>query len=150
MKLPKYITHPLLIVIMSTGLFFMLWIKSPSEAQMPVTKSTTQTVPQGAQTTKAFLDQSKMHQITDLLPEGYVTLDGVTTKIQINNPRFKALTIDQAEKLKDFFLGKFVRVEDTAKQLALDLPLELYEPGCFSSDPNVVNSSKQCPLVLQP
>lgn len=138
MALPKQITHTAGILIAAVLLMVFLWL-SP-------TKQDDEVVPRTNPRDMYY------YQITELLPEGFLVLDKVTDKQQINHPRFVSMTQKEVSALEDFFVGRFIQSEKAiVKAGTLELPLSLFHPACFSSsNQNSDIVQKQCPIVLKP
>ena len=135
MKIPKYILHPTLLIFAAAGIYYMIRVPVPAASQFATSK-------------KEILDQSNLHQIVDFTPEGFLVIADISTKKQINDERFKNLPEDKQAGIKDFFVGKFVKITEPKKD-TLDLPIELYDPVCFSSNAEQRKSSVQCPVILE-
>lgn len=122
-------------------LLYLLWLKTPSASDLGRSFA----VDKGE-----FLKRNGLYQITDILPGGYLVIDRLNAKFGINHPRFRSLSPKRAEILKQFFVGKFVKIENASAPRFLNLPLELYHPYCFSNDPGQRIATKQCPVLLKP
>ena len=155
MKIPKYITHPLLIVTLSSGLLYLLWQNSPSASQIQQA-SQTQNQTQPAQPVQyldknALLRDNQYYQIEDMENDGRLIIPELSSSWTINDARFKNLKKDKVEKLRGFFAGKFIKITDTTvASKTINLPVEIYSPLCFSNDPNQRAQTNECPLLLQP
>lgn len=135
MKIPKYILHPTLLILAAVGVYYLIKIPTPAASQPTLYK-------------KEILDQNGLYQIVDFTAEGFLVMENIPTKKLINDGRFKNLPEDKQAGVQEFFIGKFVKILDTQKD-ALDLPIELYAPLCFSSNPEQRKSSGQCPITLE-
>lgn len=135
MKIPKYILHPGLLILAATGIYFLTKIPTPAASQPALFK-------------KEILDQNHLYQIVDFTSDGSLVMENIPEKKQINDERFKNLPDDKQASARDFFVGKFVKVLDVQKN-SLDLPIELYDPLCFSSNLAQRESSEQCPVILE-
>lgn len=138
MKIPKYILHPLLLVAAFGALFLLIRVPAPSAQEL------------GALSKKDILDLNKMHQITELTEEGYLLIDAVEGQWKINDPRFENLTPEKKEIVKDFFIGRFVKIDVSHNtEHVINLPVDLYDAACFSSSV-ATRDQAQCPVVLAP
>lgn len=135
MKIPKYILHPTLLILAAVGVYFLTKIPTPKASQPDLFK-------------KEILDQNNLYQIVDFTSDGYLVMENISAKKQINDDRFKNLPDDKQMEVRDFFVGKFVKVLDVHND-GLDLPIELYNPLCFSSDAQQREASRQCPVILE-
>lgn len=91
-----------------------------------------------------------MHQIVDLLPGGYLVIHNLKKKMKINHEKFHKMSVKKAALIKEFFIGKFIKVADASQKTEIDLPLELYAPFCFSNNPKYKAMTNQCPIILRP
>ncbi len=155
MKIPKQITHTAIIACMSMGLLSLVWLNSPSAAEVQTAAQTTPVnynqdlnallAPEQKQ---ELIKQNNLHQIEDLLPGGLVLFTDVAGSWQLEHDRFKNMTPTQTEKLKEFFLGKFVTLDGQVEN-KLSLPMRLYSPVCFANA-TPEEAANQCPIVLEP
>lgn len=151
MKIPKYITHPLLIILLSTGMFYMLWLNSPSASD--IQQAVPQQAPQSVQVfdKNTLLKDNSFFQIEDMNQDGSMTIPELSGAWKINDLRFQNLTPEKLEQLKAFFVGKFIKINDTTvANKTIELPVEIYSPLCFANDPNQRAMTNECPILLQP
>jgi len=146
MKIPKYILHPTLIIACGGLLMYMLWLRTPSAAEIITDQNDQESIVDK----NGSLLLNGLYQVTELLPKGYLVINNLEGTWQINNPRFKTLSAKKAENLQDFFVGMFVKIPDPKGKKEINLPLELYHPNCFSNNPQIRASTNQCPVLLQP
>lgn len=135
MKIPKYILHPTLLILAALGIYYLIKIPTPSASQPIINK-------------KEILDQNNLHQIVDFTADGYLIISEIEKKVLINDQRFKNLPNDKLTEVRDFFVGRFVKVQET-KITDLDLPIELYDPLCFGSEADQRKSFGLCPVILE-
>lgn len=135
MKIPKYILHPTLLILAAIGVYYLIKIPTPAASQPALFK-------------KEILDQNHLYQIVDFTPDGSLVMENISAKKLINDERFKNLPDDKQASVRDFFTGKFIKILEAQKD-SLDLPIELYDPLCFSSNVEQRKSSGQCPVILE-
>lgn len=152
-KLPKSVTHTSLFLVVAGILMYSMWLSSPSDEVIAATqdKETKQQETQNDSVVDKvqMLDQTKMFQIAEVLPKGYLVLEKLSEKRQINHPRFKTLDQKGVEKIQNFFVGKFIHIADQTTVSQIELPLELYDPACFGNTSNQ-QMTQLCPIVLNP
>lgn len=147
MKIPRYILHPSLLVMAFGVLFLLIRVPTPSAQEL------------GALNKKDILDVNGMHQITELTEEGHLLIDAtpghtvadhkVAGPWKINDPRFENLTPEKKEIVKEFFIGRFIKIDISNTQHVINLPVDLYDAACFGGDVEA-RAQAQCPVVLAP
>ena len=156
MRIPKYISHPLIIIALSSSLFYMLWLNTPSAADLPANTTETATAGAPPQAVKFFdkntlLKDNNFFQIEDMNADGTLLIPQLTGSWTINDQRFRNLSKQKLEQLKGFFVGKFIKIPDTTvADKSITLPVEIYSPLCFANDPNQRAQTNECPILLQP
>ena len=137
MKIPRYILHPFLLILAFGALFLLIRVPAPSAQEL------------GAFNKKNILDLNGMHQITELTDDGSLLIDAVAGSWKINDPRFENLTVEKKQIVKDFFIGRFVKIDPSNTAHVINLPVDLYDAACFSSSVQIQDQA-QCPVVLAP
>lgn len=134
----------------------MLWLSTPSAADLPSAQPGATTVGQQPQPVKFFdkntlLKDNNFFQIEDMNADGSLLIPQLTGSWKINDQRFRNLSKEKLEQLKGFFVGKFIKIADTTvADKAITLPVEIYSPLCFANDPNHRAQTNECPILLQP
>lgn len=150
MKIPKHISHPLILLVVLFAVAGVVWLDRPQASDADNAGKSANGESVSTADKHSFLTQNNLYQISDLLPEGYVVIDELNKKWQIAHERFRQLTPDQTNQLKEFFVGRFVKLRDPKTQSTIELPMELYNPVCFSNTEDDRLLSLECPLVLEP
>lgn len=124
------------------ALFLLIRVPAPSAQELEVFNK------------KAVLDLNGMYQITELTEDGALLMDAaanhnVAGSWKINDPRFENLTPEKKQIVKDFFIGRFVKIDPSNTEHVINLPVDLYDAACFSSSVKTRDQA-QCPLVLAP
>ncbi|MBF0103843.1 MAG: hypothetical protein HQM16_00835 [Deltaproteobacteria bacterium] len=109
---------------------------SPDTVHTPVEKGT-------------ILSENNLFQITDVLKDGKVVIDGLKGPWQIHDKRFSSMNEERYNSTREFLLGKFIMIPFPTINTGITLPAELYNPLCFSSDPEKQKLTDQCPVILQ-
>lgn len=128
MKLPKYITHPALLIAGAALILYAVWLKTPNASEMV---------------------EKHLFQILDFLPGGYVLLDDKEGRWLLDDKRFQEIEADKLSKLQEFFVGKFVDIPPENTRQRLSFPLELYDPRCFAADTEMRAAATMCPLIIE-
>jgi hypothetical protein len=142
MKIPRYILHPFLLTLAFGALFLLIRVPAPSAQEW------------GALNKKEVLNLKGMHQITELTEDGFLVIDAMedqkmASQWKINDPRFENLTPEKKQKVKDFFIGRFIKINPANTEHVINLPVDLYDAACFSSSVQIQDQA-QCPVVLAP
>jgi len=135
MKIPKYISHPFLLLLTGGILLYVFWLKTPSASD----------IQEAAQQPKT---EKHLFQIVDFYNDGNVVLNDKEGKWLIKDERFHSLTDEKTEELKGFFVGKFVNIPKNSVESEIELPMELYDPRCFGEvkDKSIAG---MCPLYIK-
>lgn len=131
MKKNKFTSPSFLFVIFSILAFHVL-----AKAQEPILDK------------ENLLKQNHLYQILDFTPDGHLIINEIKGKRKMNDARFSGQSQDRNLVLSEFLVGKFIRINDILKE-SIELPVELYNPLCFSSDPSLRAASDQCPVILE-
>lgn len=126
MALPKYITHPLLLLIAFGGLFALLRLGSVS-----------------------IQDLQNVHQIT-AFDKGSLTLEKISQTFRLNDKAFTEVPDDKNNELKKFFVRKYIKLDKLPEDGNINLPVTLYDGSCFTPK-GPVNDPIACrPIEITP
>jgi hypothetical protein len=147
MRIPKYITHPTLFCLLAGAVMYLFWLKTPSASDLPQKENLQDGFAKVNK--KALLDKNNLYQITDFTEDGQVIFKDLKSSAKFTDKRFYNLSAKQHIGLKNFFVGKFLFIQDP-KSKKIELPAKIFEPNCFDNNPTTREQSKQCPLIINP
>lgn len=126
MTLPKYILHPLVLLLVFGSLFILLRLGSVT-----------------------MEDLKDMHRIVDY-NQGQIWLEGSDMIFFLDDPRLAARNETSNSELKSYFTGKFVRFSKLPADGRIHLPVELYEGACTGSSAHKTDDSSCQPIIINP
>lgn len=144
MTIPKYITHPLLLIAAGVLVGSLLWLKMPSQKSLEEAKEQMQKANQ-----TPAIDFNELAKISAFNPQGCLVIGQDTAQlICITDPKLHDLSGEELFKVQKFFRDKWIR-KSLLNQSQIDLPLELWDGLCLTA-PQSPEASNLCPLLLKP
>lgn len=148
MQIPKYISHPLLLLSGGLVMALLIWVAVPTAED--VHKAAEKDLkPVEAMSISQFVE---VQSVDD---QGCLEFPGTGSGARkfsarcIDDAWFSKVNKRQINNMRKFFTGKWVAKEAYAqKQLAL--PLKLWDASCFSSNELDHSQKKLCPMVIAP
>jgi hypothetical protein len=151
MSLPKYITHPTLLILGGILIYLLVASQIPSSEELKADLIKSQNESH-EQILKSILP-------TELLPIQSVSLDGTINishlrenkNIKVNHPLFQNLNTEQHKKLSTTLTGKLLYwPENKPLTPEITLPVKVYDRSCFEENNPVKSAGVFCPLILEP
>lgn len=124
--MPKQITHSIIFLFVAAFLMFFLWI--------------------GLGPTKE--ETSDYVQISNF-SFGTLSFREIDQQVIVDSPAFLKITPEQNEKLALFFKNKFLSRQVVDGKNKISLPLNFYDPLCFSQDSQKMKNLS-CPITINP
>lgn len=138
MRIPKYISHPSLLILGGLAIASLLWVAVPSSTEV---KENLQTKPLNELKNQDFI------AISDFESGGILRFENGQS-LPFQDTAFKNLNEAQIMNFKSLFVSRFMAKKDLEVK-NLSLPLSLWDASCFvkSSAPE---RKEICPFVLTP
>lgn len=144
MAIPKYITHPLLLVAFGLAVGSFVWIKLPSQQTLETTKIQVQNA-----AIKPAVTANDLIAISDFSTLGCLTLGHDTADLLcLDDTKLRGLSPESFQKMQIFFKDKWIHKNQLSRQ-SMPLPLEIWDTSCIAQGTEIAPSNL-CPMVLSP
>lgn len=144
MAIPKYITHPLLLLTFGVVVASFVWIKLPSQQTLETTKIQVQNT-----AAQHPIDPNELIKIETFLAKGCLVMGQDTAYLLcLTDAKLQNLTGESLSKMQNFFHDKWIRKSLITAQTT-SLPLELWDASCLTASPESAPTNL-CPMVLSP
>jgi len=139
MALPKYIVHPSLLLAASFVTLWLVWSKVPTSTEVRESFSLTPS----KSTPTPLLDRSMLSEISDFTTQAEIVFADSPQRWVIASESFKDMNSIQYEALRRYLKAKLLKKPASGNAIAL--PIELYDPLCFTPE----GKELACPFVIK-
>ena len=133
MKIPKYISHPLIIILGGALVLSMVWVSQSQEASKILGNRISEP------------DWKNYHIVQNVFETGSVKINDDI--FSIADERLANLEFKQFVKFKALLFKRFIHKEALTKNKVLNLPLTFLNKECIQS--SQYKSIDQCKIILQ-